>query len=360
VTAFLPVLAVTAVYVVLYKGMGYGAYGSGSYLDPTGEPLVYAAAVPMRLLALAGGLLATVPVDLWVLFLSLRPLLSLTGLAALLLFAYLLWRCWPALEEGHRRTLRWIIPGTALSLLPVAATFPMNRLLLVPSIGGSVVVATVLAHYRGTWRQLAGVRKRLAMALVGILVLVNFIVPPLAWTAQSLIITKLDRHVEEVYAATPLVYSGDPAVHNVLLVAPDPLACAYPPIIHALLTRSKGLAPWLCLSLAPHDHRLTRTAGNSLTLEVIDGCMLRTEFEQLMRGPSWPLRKGDKLNLCGVEITILEANDTGPTKLGVTFERSLDDKALNFIVWKDGGMKHFEMPPVGGSVVVERGKGLLG
>ncbi len=359
VKAFLPVLAVTAGYVLLYKGLGYGAHGSGSYLDPTGEPLLYVTVLPMRLLALTGGLLASMPVDLWVLFLSLRPLLSLTGFAALVLFAWLLWRCWPALEEGHRRTLRWIIPGTALSLLPVAATFPMNRLLLVPSIGGSVVIATLLAHYWGAWRQFAGTRRRLAMALVAFLVLANFIVPPLAWTAQSLIIMKLDRHVEEVYLATPLVYSEDPAVHNVLLVAPDPLACAYPPIIHALLTRHRNLPPWLCLSLAPHDHRLTRTAENALTLEVIDGCMLQTEFEQLMRGPSWPLRKGEKLNLCGVEIEVLSANAIGPTSIGVTFDRSLDDPALNFLVWKDGGFGHFQMPPIGDSVVVPRGKGLM-
>jgi hypothetical protein len=299
-------------------------------------------------------------VDLWVLFLSLRPLLSLTGFAVLVLFAWLLWRTWPALEERYRRTLRWIIPGTALSLLPVAATFPMNRLLLVPSIGGSVIIATILAHYWGAWRQFSGMRRRLAAVLVGFLVLVNFVVPPLAWTAQSLIIMKLDRHVEEVYAATPLVYSQDPAVHNVLLAAPDPLACAYPPIIHALLTGHKDLAPWLCLSLAPHDHRLTRTADNALTLEVIGGCMLRTEFEQLMRSPAWPMRKGDTLELCGIGITVLEANEIGPVKIGVTFERSLDDKALNFLVWKDGAIRHFEMPGVGESVAVVRGRGLMG
>jgi hypothetical protein len=360
VRAFLPVLAVTAGYLALYKTLGYGAHGSGSYIDPVGEPLAYAAALPMRLLALTGGLLAAAPVDLWVLFLSLRPLLSLTGLAALLLFAFLLWRCWPALEEGHRRTLRWVIPGTALSLLPVAATFPMNRLLLVPSIGGSIVVATVLAHYWNARPQLAGRCRRLATVLVVFLVAVNFAVPPLAWTAQSLVIMKLDRHVEAVYRETPLLYSEDPAVHNVLLVAPDPLACAYPPIIHALLTERKALAPWLCLSLAPHDHRLTRTADNALTLEVIDGCMLRTEFEQLMRSPLRPLRSGDKLNLCGVEIAILEANEIGPTKLGVTFERPLDDKALNFLVWRDGGIRRFEMPRIGESVPVARGKGLMG
>jgi hypothetical protein len=87
--------------------------------------------------------------------------------------------------------------------------------------------------------------------------------------------------------------------------------------------------------------------------------MLRTEFEQLMRGPSWPLRKGDKLSLCGVEIAILEANDTGPTKLGVAFDRSLDDKALNFLVWKDGGIRPFDMLGVGQSMVVARGKGLM-
>ena len=360
VVAFLPVLAVTAGYLAVYKALGYGAHGSGSYIDPVGEPLAYAAALPARLLALAGGVLLSAPVDLWVLWLSLRPLLSFTGLAALLLFAGLLWRCWPALEEGQRRALRWIMPGTALSLLPVAATFPMNRLLLVPSIGGSVIVATVLAHYWPRWRDFSGMRRRLAGTLVLLLAVVNFGVSPVLWVAASAAVTVLDRRVEAAYAATPLVYSEDSSAHNVLLVAPDPLACAYPPIIHALLTGRNELAPWTCLSLAPHDHRLTRTADNALTLEVVDGCMFRTEFEQLMRTPSRPLRKGDRVELCGMEIAVLEESGGGPTKIGLTVDRSLDDPALNFLVWKDRGMHRFSMPRVGESVVVARGKGLMG
>lgn len=58
-----------------------------------------------------------------------------------------------------------------------------------------------------------------------------------------------------------------------------------------------------------------------------------------------------------MEFAVLEANDVGPTKIGVTFDRSLDDPALNFLVWRDGGFRHFDMPRVGESVVVPRGRG---
>lgn len=266
VKAFLPVLTVTASPMCCCTRACTTArtYGSGSYIDPTGEPLAYAAAVPMRLLALVGGLLASMPVDLWVLWLSLRPLLSLTGLAALLLFAFLLWRCWPRVGGGAPAHAALGDSGNSAVAAARGGRLPDEPAAL-HSCRASAAAWLRPPYWRttGVPGGSLGMRGGSPRYLVGFLVLANFIVPPLAWTAQSIIIMKLDRHVEEVYLATPLLYSDDPAAHNVLLAAPDPLACAYPPIIHALLTQRKALAPWCCLSLAPHDHRLTRAADNA-------------------------------------------------------------------------------------------------
>ena len=44
-------------------------------------------------------------------------------------------RLWPHLEPAEKRALSWLVPGALLSLLPVLATFPMDRLLVLPSIG---------------------------------------------------------------------------------------------------------------------------------------------------------------------------------------------------------------------------------
>jgi hypothetical protein len=61
-------------YLVMYKLRGFGAYGSGSYVDPVGEPGRFLLSALVRVPVLLSGLVMEVPADLW-LARGLRPVL---------------------------------------------------------------------------------------------------------------------------------------------------------------------------------------------------------------------------------------------------------------------------------------------
>ncbi len=379
VRSLLPAAAIGTVYIVVYKACGYGAFGSGSYIDPIQEPFDYLAIAPSRILTLIAGALIGVPADLSVIVEWLRPIQAVAGLGALLLFAVLLRMAWPVLDAPQRRALTWMIPGALFSLLPVAATFPSSRLLLAASLGASFVLASVLTYWwthRTVCQQFVSVRQTVTPANCGqgrarrsfvafgwFLVVVHLIAPPIVWVAQSAVVTVFGKKVVQTSLKAEM---GEPVStnghHYILLVGPDPLTSIYTPLIRVV--EEKRPFPkddsWQAISQALCAHRVTRTHANRLELEVIGGSMLGTEFERLFRSPRYPFHPGQQVSLGYMTITILELGETGPSKVALEFDRSLeDDASLWFLIWKDGHLRRFQPPPVGASIVLPRERGLL-
>ncbi len=255
--ALAPAALLGLAYLVSYKLSGYGASGSGSYVDPVGEPGRYLLAVLGRVPALLCGLLLEVPADLWAFSTSTRPMLVGMGLLALGLLAWLLRTAWPELTGDERRHCRWLFLGAALSLLPVAATFPSNRLLLVPSLGGSVAVAVVLVS---AWRSRArGWRPRGMAAGAGVLALSHLVLAPLLWPMMTLFIRTFESQTEPILQT--LEHELDrkrlPEQRVVILPLPNPLLGMYAPMRMATRGMPVPLA-WWTLSLSPEPHVLTR------------------------------------------------------------------------------------------------------
>jgi hypothetical protein len=355
--AALPAVLVGAVYFAAYRALGYGAFGSGSYIDPVSEPLAYLAHMPGRILGLLAGVLLHCPADLWVFQIWMRPVLAGVGLCAVLLFAYMLRVSWPAFGPAQRRALKWLIPGIPLALLPVASTFPASRLLLVSNLGASLLVASLLVHWWESGK--AGVRQGSVFSgACWYLAVVSLVIAPVVWPLQSAAMTAFGHLAKKTYLSAELDDARVAGQRAVLLVAPDPLTCIYPPIIRLVGGRPVPRA-WLALSTAPHDHRITRTAGNRLEVEVLGGSMLETQFEQLMRSPSRPLLPGQKISLGDVTVTVLETKGAGPTKVAFEFDRPLEDPSLCFLVWKNHGLRKATLPDVGGSMVWTRQHGVI-
>lgn len=373
VRSLLPAAAIGAVYIVVYKACGYGAFGSGTYIDPIQEPFDYLAIAPSRILTLVAGALIGFPPDLSVFVEWLRPIQAVAGLGALLLFAALLRMAWPVLDAPQRRALTWMIPGALLSLLPVAATFPSSRLLLAASLGASVVLASVL-NYWWTHRG-QSLARRLFAAFGWFLVVAHLIAPPIVWVAQSAVVTVFGKKVVQTCLKAEM---GDPVStsgrHYILLAGPDPLTSIYTPLIRVV--EEKRPFPtddsWQTISMAPCAHRLTRTHANRLEIEVIGGSMLGTEFERLFRSPHYPFRPGQQVStgvlarpgvqarLGYMTITILEMGDPGPSRVALEFDHPLEDNSsLWFLIWKDGHLRRFQPPPVGATMVLPRERGLL-
>jgi len=359
VRSLLPAAVVGIAYVAVYKLFGCGAYGSGSYIDPLHEPVSYLLHAPGRLLALVGAQLVGFPVDLSVFNLWLRPVQVVVGLVTVVIFAVVMRRAWVSFDITQRRTLTWATSGAAMSLLPVAATFPMGRLLLVASMGASVLVASVLVY----WWQQRGQRpnRRLLGVLGWFLVATHLVLPPVAWTAQSLAIGWFSKHAEAACMAAEM---GEPALggrHYVLLVGPEPMTSLYTPIVRAVIDKQWRTYrdTWWAISQAPFEHRVTRTDENRLEIEVLGGNMLGTEFERLFRSARFPLKEGERIKLEGVVVSILEVSAGGPSKIALEFDRRLEDPSLWFLVWKGGHLRKMEMPGIGESVVLPRERGLF-
>lgn len=354
--ALLPAAGVGAVYFAIYKAFGYGAFGSGSYIDPIQEPWTYLANAPQRVLSLIEGLLIGIPPDLTVLAPRLNTLFAAAGLAALLLFAAVLKTAWPSLDAPQRSVLRWMIPAALASLLPVAATFPMSRLLLACSVGSSAFMAILLAY---AWNRRE--RSRWFAGFAGFLIVTHLILSPLIWIGQA---AGFKAFGDRVVAASLHAEMGEPSAAGrryIALAGPDPLTSIYTPLIRIVLEKrpfAEGDS-WQVLSQAPYAHRVMRTGPNRIELEVVDGSMLGTEFERLFRSPRFPLRVGDIVQVCYMTVTVLGVGSTGPSRIAVEFDRPLEDPSFCFLVWKDGHFARFEPPSEGATVIVPRERGVM-
>lgn len=359
VRSLLPAVAVGIAYVPVYKMLGCGAYGSGSYIDPLHEPVSFLLHAPGRLLALIGAQLVGFPVDLSVFTLWLRPLQVVVGFVTVVVFAIVMRGAWASFGVPQRRALAWTTFGAALSLLPVAATFPMGRLLLVTSMGASVFVASVLVYW---WQQRGQRPRRRLLGVLGwLLVTTHLVLPPAVWTAQSLALGWFSKYAEAACMAAEM---GEPAPEGrryVLLVGPEPMTSLYTPIVRAVVEEQwqTNRDTWWVISQAPFEHRLTRTSENRLEIEVLGGNMLDTEFERLFRSARFPLKVGERVELDGMTVSVLEVHATGPSKIALEFDRRLEDPGLWFLVWKDGHLRKMELPGVGESVVLPRERGLF-
>lgn len=349
--ALLPVALLGIAYVALYKLLRAGAFGSGVYLDPLLSPGAFLLAAPGRALALVGGLLLGAPADLWLLGPATRPALVGAGVAGLALVGWLLRSAWPTLEPRLQRGVAWLGAGALLSLLPVLATFPLNRLLLLPSVGGAAVLAIAIRH----GLEARGPRRAAAQLLV----LLNVILPPLAWIGSYALL-----HYAATAQRTSALQSGlsDEALTRrvVFFAATDPALALYPAIVRVALGR-EGPRAWLPISMAPHDHLLTRTGADVFELEVIGGRMLETVFEQLVRDPAvLPLPVGTRVRLDGVTVTLLALEEGLPKRLEVRFDAPPEGGDYTFPIWRSGRLEPLTLPAVGASVRLPLEPGLFG
>jgi hypothetical protein len=140
--AVVPALSIIVAWQLLYKYLDYGAFGSGGYIDPVDEPLAFLLALPGRY----GSLLATVGV-------------------ALVLLVFLIS---PAAKSG---AVRFGTLAVALACLPLAASIPVERLLVLVSFGTALVCGELI----NAWLlQRASLARALAAALV---VMVHAVIP---------------------------------------------------------------------------------------------------------------------------------------------------------------------------------------
>ncbi len=334
--AFAPLAALFAGYLVLYRSLGYGASGSGIYLDPASQPGQWLAVLGPRWLALAGGALVKLPAELGATTTWVHWIAWVGGAGAVVLFVAIARRFWPTLETEEQRHLRWLIAGAALSVLPLASTFPSNRLLLVPSFGASVLVAAAIRSGFAQGRRIGA----------GVLVALHIVLTVPAWALFMWFGAATTAFAEE--AATTIEVDAQTVANQrvAVLGAPDAVIGAYIDLMRHLHGQPVPKA-WWPLTLKPTDQRVTRTGPATLVLEPMTGRFGDSLFELLFRGADHPFRTGDVVVLDGMTVTIEGADDEGISRVAFTFDVPLEDPSLQLLVWRKGALRRYTPPALG-------------
>lgn len=340
--ALAPAVAVVLAWATVYKLGGYGAASSGSYVDPSADPLGWLAVAPGRLIALMGALVAGLPADLWVMAQQARPLQLAVGAGSAVALVGL-WRgVAPTLDPAERAGLRWLGLGALLALLPMSATFPTDRLLMVPGLaaaaGGAALVRWARAAPRPWWGRAAMVW---VLAIQGVLA-------TLCWPAGVVIYRAISAQIEQVTFSPALQAAAGARV--IVPAVSSPYATMYVPYTLRLLGRTPPAVLWPLMG-DPHDHRLSRADDRTLIVESIGGEMMVTVFEQLLRPPERAFQVGETVRLDGATVRVERLGPGGaPDRVSLTLDTSLDAPDVHILTLEDMRLVPIPRLAVGASV----------
>ena len=341
-------LGVAIAYFAAYKAAGYGAAHNDAYLEPLADPWRFGAAAVRRLPLLLGELVGGTSSEFAQVF-SPAPFVA-AGLLALVAFGALVRAMWPTLPAGDRRSLRWLAVGAVLATLVTVGGYPGSRLLLLPGIGGCALIAAVVVH---AGKRLAepGLARSLRLALRAgraFLVVAHLILSPLMFLGTIGMVAKLGATTERIDRTLDGVLgsgeSSSPARHVFILVASDPVGGLYVGAARALRAPAT-VASWVTLSLARATHRIERVDDRTLVISADPG-FLHGSFEVVFRGADRPLRRGDRVDLDDIVVTVLAVDDGYPTSIEVRFRAmSIEDPALLLLAWREGQLVPVRLAP---------------
>lgn len=344
----LPAALLAIGHVLFYKWGGYGASDSGLYLDPLSEPANYLSVAPRRFLALMSAQFFMLPVEAAIIHPPLMGGFIVAGAVALGVVAAALWHLWPRLEEQERRALGWLIPGALLAALPALAAIVSSRVLLPASLGGAAVIAAIIAH---VWRAGPVGIARPLRGLMWFFIVAHLVVAALSWPIQVAALRGLNEVLCRIMRNAEIDETQIEERRIVIVNTPDPFTGMY----GLMLRHFDGKPPpraWWTLSIAPFDHRLTRTAERTMELEIVNGQMMTGTFERLFRSAKRPLRPGDALDLEGLVVTVLDVADQGPTRIRLEFAEPPESDVYQIIAFQDRAFRRLIPPRIGESVIV--------
>ena len=320
---------------VVYSALGYGAVGSETYIDPLHSPLRFLSAVVVRAPILLLGQWAAPPADPF----ALLPWPAVTAawwgvaVAVLLILAALLT---PLLRRSS--VARFWCVGMLLSLAPICATFPMDRLLLFVGFGAMGLVAQFIEAVPG---QRAG---KLAGATAWALVIIHAIVAPVMLPIRIQTSAMMLASVGRTCRSTQL--SADVADKTVIVAsAPNVFYTSYLPILRHLdgLPTPRRMRTFGGTALLPVPIRLHRLDDRTILAQPQGGYRWL-----LVRDSDHPLPIGTKIELAGMTVEVKTLAKGGwPLEVAYTFDVPLEDPSLQWLKFQDSTYVPYTPPGIG-------------
>lgn len=351
----LPSGLVMGCWAVLYILQGSGTHGSASYINPILDPLRYLSAVLERIPILLQGLLMAPPAD--AVFL-LPPgsvwILSVMGIGTIVLalLAFI-----PLLKQ--ERTARFFALGSVLSLLPICATLPMDRLLFFVGLGGMGLLSLfILACIESEQCSVSdrpmsvtppvpptSVFRRARRGLCGGWMVLHLGIAPLLLPIRSANPGRWTERLQEL--SDSLVISEAQTKQTLFLLnAPDGSMAGYLPLLKTLAHQP---IPQQLYSLAVGTQALfiTVVAPNALEIRP-EGGFLQDTGSRLVRDPRDPLPLHTPIDLPDFRAIVLELTADGrPARVRFEFPHPLTDASYRWLRWRGHRLEDVTLPGPG-------------
>lgn len=278
-------LVAPALVVVLwrvgYQLTGYGAIGSGVYIDPGHDVPTFLVTLAERLPLLGLTLLTGAPVEVQMVS-SPELRLGTAAVAVVICGLALVWT-WPMLRED--RLARFHTLGLLLALVPACATFPMSRLLTFASLNGAALLAGMAR--RAGWLDPEPSTSR--NPLLGLMMTLNGPVAAAALVGTMVAAPlNLPRMNDTLFGHR----KGRPGPEFLIQVNGEPMMTPYMKL--GMVAPSEAPDRLAVLSAWTQPVTVTREDASTLVLTVEKG-FLRAPKEQLFRTLDEPFHVGDQV-----------------------------------------------------------------
>jgi len=330
--SLVPYAAIGVVWASIYVISGFGTAHSGFYRNPlsTVSSCIEAMA---SWVVLMGSAFGGPPADIYA---FLPPSLGSVHLAiaAALILAIAGYGVRPNASHAH---VRFFAIGSALALVPsLGSALPQDRLLLIAHLGTAGIIGEFLAAYLQSSAKPRVLERVVAVLFFVLHLVVAPLLLPLRISSELTNLSNLfDRPaMMEPRSTTKLIVFVNP---------PIPIIPVYFSVLHPDPNPDPKVSSIL---LAPGLPGFAWSRESDRTL-VVQGSssLLTTKFDYLVRAPEEPMHRGQRIHVRGVVVEVREVDEQShPTEVAFTFDRSVDDETIEFIVWR-GTTLGSEAPP---------------
>lgn len=365
VRAALPIGAGLA-YLVTYATLGYGTRGSTFYVSPFESPLRYLESAALGVPALLSELLLGLPsVVAGIAGPPAQLVLAILGGAAAVGAYVWLRALGDLIAPSERRALAGACAGALLGLVALTGAPVSGRVLPLPALATAALCAVLLER---TWRLIRGKtgatraeaegptgrwRWRIALALGALFQL--GLSPLMRLTLPGQIAASGETQKKLALEADVGACARGGSLY--LVNGSDPTLTLYAPAALLFYTPEKaGAERFRVLSMAPAEQRLTRTAPDTLELEVLGVERPSNPFERLFR--SAPLEPGLRVVLPELTVSVEAVRSGLLTR--ARFEQTDQFTATCLLVWRNGRLEGEPVPGTGESLVVQHQAGPMG
>lgn len=323
ILALLPALVVIVGWRAGYDAMNFGASHSGAYLDPGRDPLGWLAHSPTRYLwlisvSVSPPLMSGFPPSAWL-------LLTLAVTTSVLAF----------LVRVPSRAARFGAFAALLGCIPLTASLPGDRLLILTSFGTALLFGELLA----VWG-LGDVAPRLRIA-AGIVLLVRVLIPAVAGpvTASQLDEMALEDGAAPVHA--PLLSDDGLERKGLVIVhAPNHVSAAQLPHTRRARGRKAPNFLWL-LHDGPRPPAVRRLDDRTLELRAPDGWPA-SHISSFWRSPTQsPFHVGDTVKTVDYLATVKQVEGGKAIVVEFRFRTSLDHPSFAWVTWTGAEFEPF-------------------